>query len=222
MGCIYKITNMINQKSYIGQTMQTLETRINKHFSRSQTATTGIDYAIGKYGKENFSVEQLCECDNSQMDELERYYIQLYDTYNNGYNLTLGGQDRSTKLPLNESEIIEKYLTGLTIEQLCKEYGCCNKTISNLLHNNHITIRHNNNAQNILGKGNRFQSGEGNKAVRIEELNLIFSSLTECSQWLINNHYSKANSMEMARKSLSRALHSDKKSYCKLHFSFVE
>ena len=220
MGYIYKITNTINQKSYIGQTMQTLETRINKHFSRSQTATTGIDYAIGKYGKENFTVEQLCECDNSQMDELERYYIQLYDTYNNGYNLTLGGQDWSTKLPLNESEIIEKYLAGLTIEQLCKEYGCCNKTISNLLHNNHITIRHNNNAQNIVGKGNRFQPGEGNKPVYIQELDLTFPSLTACSQWLIDNKYSKASSAEMALKSLSRSMKANK-TYCKLHIIYI-
>ena len=87
------------------------------------------------------------------------------------------------------------------------------------MHRNNVIIRHQNNEQNLL-KGNRFQPGDGNKAVYIQELNLTFPSLKECSQWLIDNNYSKANSMEMARKSLSRALHANK-TYCKLHISFV-
>ena len=40
-------------------------------------------------------------------------------------------------------------------------------------------------------------------------------------QWLIDNNYSKANSMEMARKSLSRVLTGERKSYCKLHFEYL-
>ena len=194
---------------------------MKKHYSRSQDATTGIDFAIGKYGKENFLVELLCECDDNELDELERYYIEYFDSYNNGYNLTTGGQDYTSRLQLNEQEIIDKYNSGKTIQELTKEYNCCERTISNLLHRNKVNIRHQNNEQNLL-KGNRFKPGEGNKAVYIQELDLTFPSLTECSQWLIDNNYSKANSMEMARKSLSRALHSNKKSYCKLHFSFVE
>ena len=221
MGYIYKITNQLNQKSYIGQTINSIKERMRKHYDHSLQATTGIDYAIYKYGKDNFIVEEVCQCDDSQLDELERYYIQLYNTYEDGYNLTLGGQDYSTRWIVNEQEIIDKYNNGKTIDELAIEYNKGYRTISNLLHRNNVKMHRGANPENIIGKGKQFQEGDGIKAVYIQELDLTFPSLKECAQWLIDNHYSKASSMEMARKSLSRALHSDRKSYCKLHFSFV-
>ena len=65
-----------------------------KHYSQSnKEGVTGIDGAIRKYGKNNFSVEVLEECQENLLDERERYYIKYYNSYNEGYNLTLGGQD---------------------------------------------------------------------------------------------------------------------------------
>ena len=215
MGYIYKITNQINNKSYIGQTINSIKERMRKHYDHSLEATTGIDYAIYKYGKDNFTVEEICQCDDSQLDELERYYIELYNTYKNGYNLTIGGQDYSTRWIVNEQEVIDKYNRGKTIEELAIEYNKGYRTISNLLHRNNVKMRRGLNPENVIGKGRQFKEGDGIKAVYIQELNLTFSSLKECAQWLIDNNYSKANSMEMARKSLSRALHSDRKTYCK-------
>ena len=221
MGYIYKITNQINQKSYIGQTINSIKERMRKHYDHALEATTGIDYAIYKYGKNNFTVEEICQCDDAQLDELERYYIQLYDTYNNGYNLTMGGQDYSTRWIVDEQEVIDKYNNGKTIEELSVEYNKGYKAITNLLHRNNVKMHHHLNPENIIGKGKQFKEGDGIKSVYIQELDLTFPSLKECAQWLIDNNYSKANSMEMARKSLSRALHSGRNSYCKLHFSFV-
>ena len=221
MGYIYKITNKQNNKSYIGQTISPIHIRMYKHYSNAKTAKTGIDFAINKYGKENFIIEQLCECDNKNLDDLERYYIQYYDTYNNGYNLTIGGQQSTSKLNLNEQDIINKYLEGNNIQTLSQIFSCSEKTISNILHSNNIAIRHNNNINNILHKGKPFQAGDNVKPVLIIELNKQFPSMKECSQWLIDNGYSKASDMKMARKSLSRALNGERKSYCKLHFKFV-
>lgn len=219
MGYIYKITNQLNDKSYIGQTINTIKDRMNKHYSNSKVAKNGIDYAIGKYGKENFLVEEVCKCDDSQLDELERYYIQYYDTYNNGYNLTIGGQDFSTRLVLDEPNIIQDYQNGATIADLQVRYNCGYRAISSLLHRNNIEMRHCNNEQNLL-LGKRFKEGDGVKPVYITELDLTFPSLKECAQWLIDNEYSKANSMEMARKSLSRAMRANKP-FCKLHIIYV-
>lgn len=221
MGYIYKITNKINNKSYIGQTITPIKVRMYKHYSHAKTATSGIDFAIQKYGKENFIIEQLCECNNECLNDQERYYIHYYDTYNNGYNLTIGGQDISTKIQLNEQQLITDYLEGKTVKELAKEYNCSEKTISNILHINNIKIRHNNNSQNIIGKGKQFQIGDGIKAVFIPELNKNFPSLKDCAQWLIDNNYSKASSMEMARKSISRVLRGNRKTYCKLHFQYA-
>ena len=221
MGYIYKITNKLNNKSYIGQTGNTIKDRMKKHYSNAKVAKTGIDCAIGKYGRENFIVEEICSCDNSQLNELERYYIQYYNTYNDGYNQTIGGQDYSTRPVLDEVNIIKDYQNGATILDLRKKYNCGYRAISNLLHRNNIEMHRVNNVENILGKGKQFQEGDNIKAVYIHELDLTFTSLKECSQWLIDNGYSKANSMEMARKSLSRVLNGERQTYCKLHFSFV-
>ena len=220
MGYIYKITNKINNKMYIGQTITTIKERMYKHYSNAKKATTGIDFAIGKYGKENFIVEEVCSCLDEDLDDLEQFYIAKFDTYNTGYNLTIGGQDSTTALNLDEQEVISKYLEIKNVNKTAEYFKCCNKVISRILHKNNIKVLHNNNIQNLT-KEHCFKENEKIKAVKIIELNKDFPSLKECAQWLIDNNYSKANSMEMARKSLSRALTGERKSYCKLHFKYL-
>ena len=222
MGYIYKITNLINNKSYIGQTRNTIKTRIYKHISQSnKNNITGIDAAIKKYGKENFIVEELCKCSNEDLDEQEKFYIQKYNTFQNGYNLTIGGQAGTTSLNLDHHQVIEKYNELQYVYKVADYFECCEKTISEILKQENIKIFTHPTLENLkLGK--KFQDGDNTKSVKIVELNLIFNSLKDCAQWLIDNNYSKASSMEMARKSLSRVLNGDRKTYCKLHFSFVE
>ena len=61
MGFIYKITNLINGKIYIGQTITSISQRMNRHYTNAKTNNhaTGIDGAIKKYGRENFKVEEI-------------------------------------------------------------------------------------------------------------------------------------------------------------------
>ena len=223
MGYIYKITNLINNKAYIGQTSTSLSARINKHFSKAKTQNnlTGIDAAIKKYGKENFLVEKICECPNEDLDIQEKYYIAKYNTFNNGYNLTIGGKNSTTSLNLDEDEVIKKYKELKTIKETAKYFNCSIRTISDILHNNKVQIfKPIHNIEN-LQKGTKFKLGDGAKKVRIVELNKSFNSLKECAQWLIDNKYSKAKSMEMSRKSLSRALNSNHR-YCGFTVEFIE
>ena len=93
MGYIYKITNNINGKVYIGQTTRTIKDRWKQHIndSKSKTNLPYFHKAINKYGPENFSIEKIIEAPQSELDELEIFYIKKYDSYNNGYNMTLGG-----------------------------------------------------------------------------------------------------------------------------------
>lgn len=99
-GYIYKITNNINGKLYIGQTTTTVEHRIGQHFSKQQEAYHGIlKYAINKYGKDNFSYEMLakieCETRSKLCEELNNLEIKMIKKYNsitpNGYNISEGG-----------------------------------------------------------------------------------------------------------------------------------
>ena len=223
MGYIYKMTNLTNNKAYIGQTSTSLNARINKHFSKAKTQSnlTGIDAAIKKYGRENFLVEKICECPNEDLDVQEKYYIAKYDTFNNGYNLTIGGQKSTTSLNLDENKVIKKYKELKTIKETAKYFNCSIRTISDILHNNKVQIfKPIHNIEN-LQKGTKFKLGDGAKKVRIVELNKEFNSLKDCAQWLIDNKYSKAKSMEMSRKSLSRALNSNHK-YCGFTVEFIK
>jgi len=87
-------TNRINGKEYIGQTTKNLNFRINNHISDAigHKKTMYFHSAIRKYGPKSFDWEVLHECVNiHDLNKLEIYYIKLYDTNNNGYNLNTGG-----------------------------------------------------------------------------------------------------------------------------------
>ena len=100
---IYKITNQINGKIYIGQTSNSIEERWTQHVRESKyaccpTYNTVFKRAIRKYGIENFTREQIEECNcKAELDEREKYWISFYHSYVgdkecNGYNMTPGGE----------------------------------------------------------------------------------------------------------------------------------
>jgi len=94
-GIVYKVTNMINNKAYIGQTIHSLNKRKIKHLNLATRSNikTHFHRAINKYGETNFVWQILCSCNRkAELDKKEVYYIEYYDTYKNGYNMTLGGE----------------------------------------------------------------------------------------------------------------------------------
>lgn len=92
---IYKATNKINGKCYIGQTRHSLEHRKRVHLTKaSQGIDTHFYQAIRKYGADNFEWEILCSANDKQrLNELETYYITKYDSIKNGYNMVDGGDN---------------------------------------------------------------------------------------------------------------------------------
>lgn len=88
---IYKITNKINNKVYIGQTVQSLSKRFWAHCNNDSCPV--MHAAIKKYGKENFAIEQIdSTTSNAELDEKEIYWIAFYNSIvPNGYNRTAGG-----------------------------------------------------------------------------------------------------------------------------------
>ena len=108
-GIIYKISCSENNKSYIGQTIKTMEERWNDHkrdFKRflkykydtkdnkKRNFCTYLYNAINKYGIENFHIETICCAKNKeQLNSLENENIIKFNTLSpNGFNLTSGGE----------------------------------------------------------------------------------------------------------------------------------
>lgn len=89
---IYKITNKINNKVYIGQTINSLRIRWKDHCCNGSKCTA-LHNAIVKYGRENFTVEQIdVACSRDELDAKEQYWIKFYNSLSpNGYNLQTGG-----------------------------------------------------------------------------------------------------------------------------------
>lgn len=94
MGVIYKITNMINQKCYIGYTTTSFQTRMRKHKNDDVKNDIVLGRAISKYGWSNFTCEIIEESeDKEKLLELEKYYIKFFNSkIPNGYNMTDGGE----------------------------------------------------------------------------------------------------------------------------------
>lgn len=87
---IYKITNLLNGKIYVGQTQRSFEERISEHKHHGKLY---VDREIKKYGWENFKAEVIEECQTvEELNEREIYWIAELNTLKpNGYNLTVGG-----------------------------------------------------------------------------------------------------------------------------------
>lgn len=123
---IYKITNNLNGKSYIGQSVD-IKRRWNEHKRNIGSNKNPMYLDFEKYGLDNFSFEILEECEITKLDEREIYWISNYNTYKQGYNLTTGGKsNRSyifTILPVDTiNEIVDNsmqlyfYLLSLSHE----------------------------------------------------------------------------------------------------------
>ena len=94
-GIIYKVTNKITNREYIGQTIHSLEYRWKNHIRAAKRGSSLYFHkALRKYGIENFIIEQIAEANSKQeLNELEIKYIQEYNCLiPNGYNTSTGGE----------------------------------------------------------------------------------------------------------------------------------
>lgn len=90
---IYKVTNNSNNKIYIGKTTQSLSKRKATHYkSAKEGSPSNFHNALRFYSKDTFKweIEMMCETE-SDLNIWEAHFIKKYDTYKNGYNMTLGG-----------------------------------------------------------------------------------------------------------------------------------
>ena len=134
---IYKITNKLNNKVYIGCS-KNIQHRWIAHKSESVLENNpqynySIHKAFRKYGIDNFSFEIIESTEEKDLFDKEKYWIKFYDSYNNGYNETLGGdsgpsmpeeQNPNAKLTSNDVfDIRTKILQGAMLSEVYPIYA---------------------------------------------------------------------------------------------------
>lgn len=138
---IYKITNKINQKIYIGQSVN-ISKRWMAHRNGAFNPNNGqyntpLYKAIRKYGIENFTFEILEECAINELNIKEKQYIQLLDATNSdiGYNLTQGGQNSHCVNSKISEDALQKIVnllknSSLPETEIAKQFNVSQRTIS--------------------------------------------------------------------------------------------
>lgn len=145
---IYQYKNKINGKSYVGQSIN-----INKRFREHKNAAfnpNNKDYkfaihaAIRKYGLENFDFIVLEECTPEKLNEREKYWIAFYDSYNNGYNETIGGNESHIHIgqPVELYDLNGKYIREYpNITEAAKDINISRNTIYGILYGNRLSAK---------------------------------------------------------------------------------
>lgn len=112
---IYKITNIQNNKIYIGQTIRPIEQRFHRHLSDAlnNILNTHFARAIRKYGKDSFIIEEIDTAQTQdELNQKEQYWIRYYNSVEEGYNETdaiskCGGNTYQSKTE-EEMEVIKE------------------------------------------------------------------------------------------------------------------
>lgn len=138
MAFIYKIYNDVNKNVYIGETVRPIEKRWQQHKDKSQDLSIQghLQLAMRKYGIDKFHIEIIEECEDSIRFEREKYWIEYYNSYYDGYNSTLGGEGATQ---YQYEDILELWNEGKNIAEICEELGCCDTTAHTALQMNGIT-----------------------------------------------------------------------------------
>lgn len=110
---IYLITNLLNGKQYVGKTKYTLARRFTQHCTRDYK--TYLHNAIKKYGRENFTIEEICCCDDEYWKDLEQFYIKKLHTHysEGGYNITWGGDDN----PMDDEIVKHRHKKAMSTKE---------------------------------------------------------------------------------------------------------
>ena len=178
---IYMYTNKKNNKKYIGQSTN-IERRKREHLCWPSPYSR-FDMELRAVGEDQFDFVILEECSVELLDEREKYWISFYDTINNGYNLTPGGQGyRGEENPgarLTEDEVRQIIILleehKLNNREIAERFSVCQNTIDGInrcktwchLHNYKTNIRNTNLAKEENPRS--AWAGENNAIAKITE-----------------------------------------------------
>lgn len=139
---IYKIENKVTGQVYIGQSTN-IKRRFKDHmvrafnnFPSNEQYNNELYIDLRRYGKENFTFMVIEECQKEELKEKEAYWIGVYNSYLNGYNLNSGHLHQEATIKFDETIIkeIQKILleSNITYEEIHKKYNISFGRISDI------------------------------------------------------------------------------------------
>ena len=209
-GFIYKITNDINGKVYIGKTLHGIEKRFEEHIKDAYAdnkKNRPLYRAIRKYGPDHFHIELIEKVDIHKLGDREIYWISFYNAYKYGYNATLGGDGR---MLYDYDQLVEDYLSGSLIKEVAEHFGCDTGVVKQAL--NLANIDHFQNAAKNTVKKLRCFDDKG--------FEKTFSSRAEAANWIIDTKRSTTNINNIVA-AIGRAANGQRKTAYKLQWENV-
>lgn len=140
MGFIYKITNDINDKIYIGKTNFSIEKRFQEHCRdavKAHMEKRPLYRAMQKYGIDKFHIELIEETDDTENREI--YWIKFFNSYEKGYNATLGGDSKNL---YDHHLILTRLIEHPYPCDVAEEFGCCRDIVYDIAKQYHISVKH--------------------------------------------------------------------------------
>ena len=215
MSYIYKITNNLNNKIYIGKTSYTIEKRWKEHcrdYKKLSFQNRPLYKAMLKYGIENFSIEEIEAVSKEQEEERERYWIEYYQSFYNGYNATIGGDGKPY---LDHNLVIATYQQLQNQYQTALKLGIHETTVHDILISNNISI---------LGRGELSKM----RAKNIDMFDLSnnylrsFSSAKEAATWLVKEVFKTSISINTVRTHITEVCKNKRKTAYKYIWKFSD
>ena len=185
MAYIYKITNDINGKIYVGKTENTIEKRWKEHcqdYQKLRCENRPLYRAMNKYGIEHFHIELLER--TSEPEERETYWIEKLGTFKYGYNATMGGDGKKY---LDYDVIISTYEELQNAVETASLLGITSETVLRVVKASDMEVK---SSSEVI----REKSGKIIKMfdANTQELLQVFSTVSDAARYLKEAGYTNA------------------------------
>jgi predicted GIY-YIG superfamily endonuclease len=204
MAYIYKITNNTNGKIYIGKTNRTIEVRWREHckdFIAKRKQHLPLYRAFEKYGLENFTIEEVEQCLDTQAEEREKYWIEKLRSFREGYNATIGGDGR----PYIDYDLVcALYEETKNQREVARRMNIDRATVHYILEEREVSLLPTGEITRLITK----------KMVKCYDKNgnfiQIFDSITDGAKWIIEKNHLKTN-LNSVKTNIGRCLNGTRK-----------
>ena len=200
---IYKITNLVTKKVYIGQTKKTISDRLQAHFSRAfyGKSKTFLHNSMRKNGRENFIIELIEPCQTQEeLDAREKFWIRFYNSNISGYNITDGGRNGKTA---SENSYTKRFGKRMLSEESRKKISIANSGENNGMYgksplykmSDDEKLLHNKRISNSLKISKKLKKSRKSKEYRDK-----ISKLQSIPLYVLNEDFSILHEFENCRK----------------------